>query len=357
MRSSTKTQGRSSATSTTTTAALRSLLARVLPAEVLAAVEPELREMGELSGGELYRLQLADRLNEPRLTQWDAWGERIDRDRADAAVAAGRADRGGARPGRHRLRAAARRPRASHVQFALAYLFTRPPTSTACPLAMTDGAARTLLDSGNEALIERAVPRLTSRDPAQFWTSGQWMTETTGGSDVGALRDRRAARRTGRWRLYGTQVVHLRGASQVALTLARPEGNGARRPRASRSSTSRRATPTAGSGIRVTGSRTSSARASCRPPSWILDGTPATRSAGSATACAQIVPMLNLTRTWNAVCAVLVHAPRRWRWRATTPAAASPSAAAGGAPAARRHAGRLQAEYRGALHLTFRWPS
>ena len=26
---------------------------------------------------------------------------------------------------------------------------------------------------------------LTARDPAQFWTSGQWMTEITGGSDVG----------------------------------------------------------------------------------------------------------------------------------------------------------------------------
>ena len=51
---------------------------------------------------------------------------------------------------------------------------------------MTDGAARTLLDSGNAALVERAVPRLTSRDPERFWTSGQWMTELTGGSDVGA---------------------------------------------------------------------------------------------------------------------------------------------------------------------------
>lgn len=26
---------------------------------------------------------------------------------------------------------------------------------------------------------------LTSRDPAKFWTSGQWMTEKPGGSDVG----------------------------------------------------------------------------------------------------------------------------------------------------------------------------
>ena len=40
--------------------------------------EPESQAMLELAGGELYRMQLADRLNEPVLTQWSAWGERID---------------------------------------------------------------------------------------------------------------------------------------------------------------------------------------------------------------------------------------------------------------------------------------
>ncbi len=46
--------------------ALRSYLRRALPPEVLAEVEPELSEMGELAGGGLYRMQLDDRLNEPR---------------------------------------------------------------------------------------------------------------------------------------------------------------------------------------------------------------------------------------------------------------------------------------------------
>ena len=59
--------------------ALRSYLKRQLPREVLSEVEPALAELGELAGGELYRLQLEDRLNEPSLTQWDAWGERVDR--------------------------------------------------------------------------------------------------------------------------------------------------------------------------------------------------------------------------------------------------------------------------------------
>ena len=57
---------------------LRSYLKRTLPPEMLQEIEPSLRELGALAGGELYRMQLADRLNEPVLTQWDAWGNRID---------------------------------------------------------------------------------------------------------------------------------------------------------------------------------------------------------------------------------------------------------------------------------------
>src|SRR6185295_12158545 len=55
---------------------LRSYLARVLPPDVLSDVQESLVEMGRLAGGELYEMQLADRLNEPTLTQWDAWGNR-----------------------------------------------------------------------------------------------------------------------------------------------------------------------------------------------------------------------------------------------------------------------------------------
>jgi len=57
---------------------LRSYLKRVLPAEVHQDIEEEVRRMGALAAGPLYDLQRADRLNEPVLTRWNAWGERID---------------------------------------------------------------------------------------------------------------------------------------------------------------------------------------------------------------------------------------------------------------------------------------
>src|SRR3569832_2974631 len=57
----------------------RSYLSRVLPPDVLCDIDESLSEMGRLAGGELYEMQLADRLNDPTLTQWDAWGNRIDK--------------------------------------------------------------------------------------------------------------------------------------------------------------------------------------------------------------------------------------------------------------------------------------
>lgn len=63
---------------------------------------------------------------------------------------------------------------------------------TTCPVAMTDGAARLLqlqlrkwsLDETHRAVFQNAYDHLTSRDPEHAWTSGQWMTERPGGSDV-----------------------------------------------------------------------------------------------------------------------------------------------------------------------------
>lgn len=57
----------------------------------------------------------------------------------------------------------------------------------ACPLAMTDGAAYVLKrilekSTTKKEYLEKAFLRLTSR--TDNWTSGQWMTEKKGGSDV-----------------------------------------------------------------------------------------------------------------------------------------------------------------------------
>jgi alkylation response protein AidB-like acyl-CoA dehydrogenase len=204
---------------------LRSYLRRVLPGAMLPEIEPELRELGRLAGGELYELQLLDRLNEPKLTSWDAWGNRVDR--IEVSPLWQRAAPLAAKHGLIAIPYERAHGRFSRIhQFAAVFLFHPSTDVYTCPLAMTDGAARTLSVSGNAVLIDRAVTRLTSRDPAIAWTSGQWMTESTGGSDVGATLT--AARRDeeGTWRLYGKKWFTSAITAQMALTLARPEGNG-----------------------------------------------------------------------------------------------------------------------------------
>jgi acyl-CoA dehydrogenase len=127
-------------------------LRRVLPVEVCRDLADELDELGRVAGGELYRLQLEDRKNEPALTQWDAWGRRIDT--VSVTPLWQEAER---LTLRHGLIATAYERRhgafARIEQFAKVYLFHPSSDVYTCPLAMTDGAARTLLDSGARELI------------------------------------------------------------------------------------------------------------------------------------------------------------------------------------------------------------
>jgi acyl-CoA dehydrogenase len=172
-----------------------------------------------------------------------------------------------------------------------------------CPLAMTDGAARTLLSSGNRALADRYVPKLTSRDPAQMWTSGQWMTERTGGSDVS--QSETVARLDGdQWRLYGTKWFTSATTAQMALTLARPEGN----PEGSRGLALFLVELRDASGrlrnIQVNRLKDKLGTRKVPTAELTLDGAPATMVGAPSDGVRQITPMLSVTRTWNAVSAV-----------------------------------------------------
>ena len=137
---------RRSAINTKTIAFCVRISTRVLPADMLREIEESLREMGRLAGGELYEMQLADRLNEPTLTQWDAWGNRIDKIEVTPLWRV--AERIAAEHGVVATAYEQKHGSLSRVhQCALAYLFTPSTDIYSCPLAMTDGAARTLLAS------------------------------------------------------------------------------------------------------------------------------------------------------------------------------------------------------------------
>ncbi len=287
---------------------LRSYLKRVLPAGMLRDIESSLAEMGRLAGSDLYELQLADRLNEPVLTQWDAWGNRIDK--IELTPVWRLAERIAAEHGVIATAYEQQHGSLSRVhQCALAYLFTPSTDIYRCPLAMTDGAARTLLNSGNQMLIDRAVPHLITRNAKEFWTAGQWMTEITGGSDVGlsetvAKEESQSHSETRGFRLYGRKWFTSAVSSQIALTLARPEGN-----------------PPGGRGLALFYIETRDEHGRPRnieinrlkdklgtrkvPTAELtLTGTPAQLVKGTTDGVRNIAPLLNITRLWNGISAV-----------------------------------------------------
>jgi len=280
---------------------LPSWIARHIPEAHLGQVQGELHQLGELAA-QLYPKQLADRLNEPRLTQWDAWGNRIDQIEVsplwqEAQVLAAR----------HGMVAAGYEGRLGKEsrthQFAVVHVLGPSLDIYSCPLAMTDGAARTLLSSGNHALADRYVPKLTSRDPAVMWTSGQWMTERTGGSDVS--QSETIAKQDGdTWRLHGTKWFTSATTSQMALTLARPEGN----PEGSRGLALFLVELRDGAGRlrNISVNRLKDKLGTRKVPTaeLSLDGTPAIMVGAPSDGVRQITPMLSVTRTWNAVSAV-----------------------------------------------------
>jgi alkylation response protein AidB-like acyl-CoA dehydrogenase len=281
---------------------LGSWLQRSLPATLIAELRGELRELGALAGGELYRLQQADLAHEPVLTQWDAWGKRID------AVAVSplwqQAERLAAQHGLVATAYDSTLGRHARIAQSLkVYLFHPSSDVYTCPLAMTDGAVRCLLEAGDQALIDRAVPHLTSRDPATFWTSGQWMTETTGGSDVGRSETRAVPDGAGGWRLYGRKWFTSAVTSQMALTLARPEGNPQGGKGLAMFYLEIRDEAGQLNGIRVDRLKDKLGTRKVPTAELLLDGTRAWLVGPPLNGTRSIEPMLGVTRMWNSVCA------------------------------------------------------
>ncbi len=331
---------------------LRGYLARVLGDAELRAVSAQLVQMGALAAGELYAAQLAERTLEPELVQWDAWGNRVDV--ITLTPLWRRAEELAAREGLVAIPYETPLGKLSRVlQFALVHLFTPATDMYSCPLAMTDGAARALLASGNRALIERAVSRLTSRDPAKFWTSGQWMTESIGGSDVG-LSETVARFAPGEgWRLYGRKWFTSAATSQMALTLARPEGNS---PGGKGLAMFYLETRDAqGRPNRLSVDRLKDKLGTRKLPTaeLTLEGTLATPVGELANGVRAISTVLNITRTWNAVAAVSY-----MRRGLALARAYARERVAFGAPLAKKplHTDTLaglQAEFEAAFHLAF----
>lgn len=283
---------------------LRDLLERSLGSHYLDEAEVEFVRMGELAGGSLYSQQLEEIDLEPTLTQWGPWGERIDQ--IEVTPLWKRAQRLAAESGLTAIPyEGSPSPERRVHQFALVYLFHPSTDVYTCPLAMTDGAVRTLIASGEESLIEEAVPRLTSRDPHEAWTSGQWMTELPGGSDVSRSEVTARPDGQGGWTLHGRKWFTSAVTSEVALALARPDVPD--QPSGSKGLALFYVRLRDDQGnlqsIRVNRLKDKLGTRKLPTAELQLEGTPARLLGPAQYGTRQIRPMLEVTRVWNAVTA------------------------------------------------------
>ncbi len=282
---------------------LQSALRRMLPHALFEHFHAEANELGQVVADELYPRQLRERLLEPRHTPFDAWGHRIDeieltplwQSMPSLTARFGLVWHGyDCTKGAH----------ARLFQFAMVYLATAGNDFWSCPLAMTDGAARALIESGNERLVRHAVPHLTSRDATTLWTSGQWMTETTGGSDVSGTETRAVRDEDGRWSAWGRKWFTSAATSEMALLLARPEGN----PSGNDGLALFYCEPRDGEGRlqNIVVDRLKDKLGSRKLPTaeLQLNGTPVELVGAERGGVRMIAPVLNQTRLWNAFAAL-----------------------------------------------------
>ena len=277
---------------------LRTWLPRVLPEPLRRDAEASLVALGDYAV-HAYARQTTSTPTEPVLTQWDAWGNRIDRIeltetwREGPAIAA-----------RHGLVAdghdRALGEFARVQQFAKVYLYHAASAFYSCPLAMTDGVATALRDAANAPLRERVLPHLLSRDPATFWISGQWMTENTGGSDVGGSETVARRDADGTWRLSGrkwfTSAIH----AEVALALARPEGNPAGADGLALFCIETRTADGSWNGITIDRLKDKLGTRELPTAEIHLCDTRAELAGDAANGVRAIAPVLQVTRLWNA---------------------------------------------------------
>jgi len=275
---------------------LRLTLERLLPQEVFTAASAGFDRLGQRTLLELPALAEQAERNQPLHVPYDPWGRRIDRIEVDAAfdslVRIGQEEGLVAIPYEGAFGAHGR-----VVQAGLANLYDPVSAVATCPLVMTDGAAW-MLRQHDPALWDAYGPRLIARSGAI--TSGQWMTEKEGGSDVGRTATVARPLEDGSFALHGTKWFTSATSADVAMVLARPEGAEPGSAGLSLFLLELRRPGGGWNGIRVRRLKDKMGTRALPTAELDLDGAVATPVGGLGRGVAKIASMLNITRIWAA---------------------------------------------------------
>lgn len=289
-------------------------LRRTVPREVLTDIEKDLTAFGERVAVEIEPVGRECERHPPKLTHQNAWGERVqelwtcEAWKQQRKIAAEEGIVATAYERKHgewsRLH-----------QLVKLYLYAPSAGLYTCPLAMTDGASATIeaLKLGERfPQLEEAYKRLTSRDPKKFWTSGQWMTERRGGSDVASGTDTTAVRDPSlpdeHYRLYGYKWFSSATDADMTLTLGRVATEGGEVQEGNKGLSlfylKLRDDNGALDNIHMVRLKEKLGTRQLPTAELLLDGVKAIQLTEPGRGIAGISNMLNITRVYNSVCSV-----------------------------------------------------
>ncbi len=281
---------------------LQAYLEFSVPREIHIEIFNDLKRFGERAAGELLEQSLKAENEPPVHIAFDPWGARIDRIQFSEAwkyLEKVAAEEGLIAIGYERKQKSFSRL----YQFAKLFLFHPSSAFVSCPLAMTDGAARALEVCGKPPALKHVFDRLTSRNTNDFWTSGQWMTERTGGSDVSETST--IAKREGdHFALYGDKWFSSGTGSQTALALARIEGSASGSRGLSLFCVELRDQNQNLKKIKVNRLKDKLGTNALATAELSLEGTPAILLGEIDQGVKSVSSMLNVTRIYNSVCAI-----------------------------------------------------
>ena len=214
----------------------RRMLALYLDPALLAHLEPHLHHLGELAGGRLNELAETADQHGPILHPRD----RLGRDEEWIEYHPAYREMENIAFHQFGLHAMSHRdgvldwpePLPHLAKYSFQYLFVQAEFGLMCPISLSDTATYLFLRYASTELKARYQDKMLSLKADTLLKSAQFMTEKTGGSDVGAgeaqarfdPQARDGSGQTGHWRLQGEKWFCSHADADLAMVLARPEG-------------------------------------------------------------------------------------------------------------------------------------
>ncbi len=109
----------------------------------------------------------------------------------------------------------------NRLSFAAGFLFAMSESGLYCPLCMTDGVALLIDKYCSETDKERLLPKIYTEKAYELFTGAMFLTEKSGGSDVGANLVTAVHKEGDRWLLEGEKWFCSNANADIIFILAR----------------------------------------------------------------------------------------------------------------------------------------